>query len=302
MTRPSATAILLLAALSAWACGAAGGTPARWPEGAAFAGLGDDGRWHAYVVRDGTPRRVRTATEPRGLSYHPPRRLLAYVGADGSVRLLALATGRERVLLRQGRDAYTQPAFAPDGKALYLARLPQGASAHAGIVRLHLADGRIERVAGGDGAHLEPAPDGAGSVWLTRIECGLECGRLVQTLWRLVPGGRLRPVLRRRGIAREPAPSADGRLVYFAADYTGPYKIWRCTAEGTGCAALTRGPRPDLSPAVAADGTVLFVRLGRDGHRVHRLRPGRDPEPLPLPAGVRRIRSLEICPCLARPP
>ncbi len=63
---------------------------------------------------------------------------------------------------------------------------------------------------------------------------------------------------------RAPAWSPDGAWLVFASDAAGTVDLWRVRAGGAGAAGpperLTRSAEVDGEPAVAADGTIVFVR------------------------------------------
>ncbi len=71
---------------------------------------------------------------------------------------------------------------------------------------------------------------------------------------------------------RQPAWSPDGSLLVFARNREGDDNLWRVNISGStarGAAEqLTDNVEPDLQPAVAADGTILFVRGWRTQARL----------------------------------
>ncbi len=72
---------------------------------------------------------------------------------------------------------------------------------------------------------------------------------------------------------REPVWTRDGAALVFVSDRGGGTHIWRIPTRGGSPEQLTRGLLRDAEPAVAADGSVIFVRGERSESRLWQLSP-----------------------------
>jgi hypothetical protein len=94
---------------------------------------------------------------------------------------------------------------------------------------------------------------------------------------------------------RQPVLDADGRSVVFSARRDGGYRLWRYRLDSGNLQPLTADDADDREPALAADGSVYFIRRAFGRGRIMRLRNGMLTE-LVLPAGTRDVRDLELVP------
>lgn len=270
-----------------------------WPAGLSFVGL-KGGQWQLYLVAPdgGAPRPVPTALEPRTPTYHPRTGRVAYIGADGHLREIALDSRTERVLLEaDARHAYTQPAYDPEGQRLFVVALKEGASVETDIVVLDETRQRRQPVVTQPLAQFEPHFQAPDTLYYSSVHCSLGCGKIIQEIWRLnVASGEAEQVTLVNAIARQPVVSGDRRWLYFASNRAGHYHVWRLALATGQYERLTDGRVTDSSPALDRDGHLYFLRHSPAGARLMRREADGAPRELALPEAFEDLRNLEIAP------
>ncbi|MEW6167765.1 MAG: hypothetical protein AB1651_08705 [Pseudomonadota bacterium] len=267
------------------------------PQGTSFV-ANVEGEWRLYVVEP-IGRRLRhvlTASEPRTPAYDPGRRRVAYVAADGAVREIDLATGRDVVLANPTDElAYTQlnPGSAHLPDSWIAVGLKQGASVDTDLYRLGSASPApllTQR-----SAQFEPSVSADGFLYYSNVHCVVACGRPIAEIWRMhLVSRQVMQLVRTNAMSREPVASPDGRWVYFSSDADGWFHLWRADAETGALERLTAGEHNDVAPAVASDNTVYFIRRGTTGGRLFRRDPGGRIGPVDIGVPAKDVRDLKI--------
>lgn len=293
--RPAARARRVLVALGlAVLPAAATGEPL--PPGLLFVGL-QAGSWKLHVAQgDGTLRAVSTPSEPRTPAFSARRGSVAYVSAEGELREVDLASGRDEVLLSPtASQGYTQPTYRPGSDELFLVLLRQRSSVDTDLARVQRGTRSAERLARQRSARFEPAFGEDGRILVySAVSCAMECGRIIQELWeRDLVTEQARQLTLLNGIARQPFRARDGR-VYFSSNRAGHYHIWRLASSEEAPTALTSGDVTDESPVVDDAGTVYFIRRRPSGAQLMRLAPAGAPRPVRLPPELVDLRDLRL--------
>ena len=275
-------------------CHVALGEP--WPDGMSFVAL-KDGSWQVFVVRRGsdTPAWVPTELEARTKVFDLRSDKLAYVAADGSLREQRVDEDTDRILLEaSAEDAYTQPAYAPGGKALYVVLLKKGASVDTDILLLDTTRLTTEPLVIQRSAQFEPVVSGH-ELFYSNVLCTLGCGRIIQEIWLMnLESGEAQQITLLNSIARQPAVSADGQWLYFSSNRDGYFHIWRTRLGDGRYERLTEGKVTDVSPALDDSGNLYFIRRSPDTVQLMRRDTKGLLRALALPVGIVDLRDLEI--------
>jgi Tol biopolymer transport system component len=280
-----------------------GGTLAQsaddWPTGLSVVGL-KEGHWQLYLV---TPQAkelqpVATAQEPRTPTYNPRAGKIAYIGSDGSLREITLATADEQIVLHaDANHSYTQPAYDTDGKRLFVVVLHGGASVDTDILQLDESRQQVKAVVTQPLAQFEPRFQAPNTLYYASVSCNSGCGRIIQDLWRMdLSSGEAEQLTRVNAIARQPAPANTDPWLYFASNQAGNFHLWRLNLASDHYEPLTRGRVTDSNPAFDRDQRLYLLRHTPSGvHLLRRENDGTLPT-MTLPEPFEDLRDLEINP------
>lgn len=162
--------------------------------------------------------------------------------------------GAVLALLAVGCVVGTPPWVAPSLRLLYRAEGP----GRAGL-RFLVARKENEIAVSLQPADAEPAYERhSGWVYFSSLEGGS------YDLARVRLSGDERTPITSTGNVNErwPAPSPDGRVLFYTSDDGGTEQIWRSEPDGSNPAAVTRGPEPHSRAAVDTSGTTLVALEG----------------------------------------
>lgn len=285
-----ATALVCLAAGPATLAG-------ELPEGLVVSGL-SDGRWHVYRADgNGQLEALGIDGHVRSVAPGPAGERVAYVAADGSLRVHNRTEGttRTRVTPSDG-NAITDPTYTPDGDLLVVV-LVDGDSRDTYIARTS-EDGELLTYHDQSSAQFSPVAASDGHLTYVGTVCRSGCGGLLQTVWSYQPAsGRANQLTRLNAVSRQPYPGANGG-VYFVSDAAGPYNIWHAPAGGGRAVRVTASSARDASPVSTGDGTLYFLR--HDEHGAHLMRRSPDEstaEPVALQRAFDNLKDLRLHPC-----
>lgn len=270
---------------------------ANLPSGMAFVGLNSDQSWHLYTVAEagGNFVPMETSSEPRTPAIHPTRALLAYVAADGVVHELDLTSRTDRaVIAPTEQHSYISPVYDRAG-SLYVVVMQGRKSLDTDIVRLTQRNGQLETVVAQRSAQFEPALGPAESLFYSSVSCAEDCGGFIQEIWGYSLTGRsARQLTLLNAASHSPAPSPDGKWVYFSSNRRGSYHIWRVSAEGGEAEQITDGNVTDIDASPDPAGNLYFVRMTQGQGRLMRRSASGQIEEVALPDGVKAIRDLSV--------
>jgi hypothetical protein len=286
--RISALFVLLLFVVSAQ------GTE-TWPQGLSFVGLSAE-RWQLYVVLPSAlkPQIVETVLEPRTPTYAVQTGKIAYLGADGSLRVILLETGEDRIVLKpDAQRTLAQPAYDAAGKRLFVVALKEGASVDTDI--LVLSEDKPKSVVTQRSAQFEPYFHAPRTLYYSNILCTIGCGKIIQEIWRKdLVSGEAEQITLLNAIARQPIISREGQWLYFSSNKAGNFHIWRMSLETGRYERLTEGRVTDINPAFDRQGNLYFIRHTPTGTTLMQRRT--DGTLQTLPKLFENVRDLEISP------
>ncbi len=222
-----------------------------------------DGRTDVYLSRVAGGARVRLTDDdaveecPR---FSPDGEFVAFARAAGAgaapeVRIVPSLGGEVAVEIPRA----SFPAWSPDGRRLAYVRTSAGGHAE-------LVVDAVERTAPtvilpADGVYLKlirPAwsPDGR------HVAVVRSTGGSAREIW-LVPssGGTARQVLDEPATTWSDSPvfTPDGRGIIHSSNRGGATNLWVAPLDGGLPVRLTTGSGPDVSPSVAADGSIAYL-------------------------------------------
>ncbi|MFA7061096.1 MAG: hypothetical protein WC156_09780 [Pedobacter sp.] len=286
--------ILAFILISAGLCQAA-----SLPKGTSFIGF-RDGVWNVYLVKDenSPPQSVKTVSEPRAATFSMNKSAVVYVAADGKIREVDLRSAVDRVLLESDKKrTFAQPSYNVDGTKLLMVDMKDGRSGDSKKIALFdiIKAGGVIEVTSQPTSQLEPRFATDQLILYSSVSCTLGCGKIIQEIWRKdIVTETADQVTLLNAIARQPVASSDGKWIYFSSNKAGSYHIWRVAMSGGTPEQVTKGKVTDVSPVVAHDGRVCFLRTSTNSSgMVCKLTTGEELE-MDLPTGVQNIRNLEI--------
>jgi len=264
-----------------------------WPQGLSFVGLAAES-WQLYVVQPSAlkPQVVKTVSEPRTPTYTAQTGKIAYIGADGSLHEILLASGEDRVLLKpDAQRALTQPAYDATGKRLFVVALKEGASVDTDI--LLLSEEKPKSVVTQRSAQFDPYFHAPRTLYYSNILCTIGCGKIIQEIWRKdLVSGEAEQITLLNAMARQPVISQEGQWLYFSSNKAGNFHIWRMSLETRRYEQLTEGKVSDINPALDQQGNLYFIRHTPTGTTLMRRRT--DGTLQTMPKLFENMRDLEI--------
>ncbi|MEM1126534.1 MAG: hypothetical protein AAGI71_07780 [Bacteroidota bacterium] len=158
----------------------------------------------------------------------------------------------------------THPRYSPDGTRIAYVQQSDGST---NLMVLHLADQRVEQLTNFQNGEQvsDPAWNPAGTT-VAFSRSGLDHGR---DLYQVDVATRtMRPLRATPADERDPAWGPDGRYLYFSADDTGIFNLYRLPVDGGPAELLTQVVGGAFMPHVRADGAVAFARFEAEGYKV----------------------------------
>jgi Tol biopolymer transport system component len=173
---------------------------------------------------------------------------------DGNTELYVVGVdGKNLKRLTNTNYPEGDPSFAPDGQSILYTSMVEG---DKDIWRYNLATGKSEKVIGGEGdqSMARELVDGA----IVYVQGG---GEEIM-LW---DGGAAKLLGGSPNLDTMPAPSPDGKAVYFVSNRKGDYDIYVINRDGTGERELVALPSLEGRPTPSPDGKYLALTSDMDG-------------------------------------
>jgi len=201
-----------------------------------------------FDPESGDSKRLTHSERLQDPAWHPGGNYLAAGKIeDGSINLFLYDMERDSLIrvtdFRHGEQLY-RPVWHPDGTTLYTAYAD---TAHRGIYRMTLAHGLTD--AGTDGNGDGETPNGSETQRYTMI-----------------------PVLLDPAVDyRDPAVSSDGKWLYFSADHSGVFNLYRKSLSDGSIRQLTNlvggafMPHPHPDPGIEK---LLYSEYTSDGYKI----------------------------------
>jgi hypothetical protein len=249
-------------------------TPAWSPDGRKLAYVSNRGRDYLsqtslWMREAGMPKpRLLAADAAPGISWSPDGGRIAFSRrvrtGSGShyfdCYVLDGRTKKEKRITRRLR--FRQPAWSPDGRRI------AGVVENDGTSNLVLVspDGAGVRhlTAFSNGEQIfDPAWMGADLVFAMASE---RSGRDVAALD--TSSGAIRILVGTAADERDPAPSPDGRFLYYASDRTGIFDVYRMDLASGASEPVTNAVGGAFSPRAGADGRLAFSLFRADGFKI----------------------------------
>ena len=96
----------------------------------------DKESWQIIYCKEQKCEVIKSKQEPRTYDYDFDSGAIVYVASDKSVR--TIIDGKEQIVLKSKKDAYTQPLFIEDGKKFMIVKLINGNSTNTEIISMDL--------------------------------------------------------------------------------------------------------------------------------------------------------------------
>jgi len=268
-----------------------------WTPGLSLVGLKNE-NWQLFVVAKGQSnlRDISTISEPRTPAFHLEAGRVAYIAADGSLHEHGIDKINDDVLLKAGRKhAYTQPAYDPAGKNLFVVELKEGASVDTDILMLNRTTQNSKPVIIQRSAQFEPFMPTKNELYYSNVLCAVGCGKIIQEIWHMnVVSGEAQQLTMLNSIARQPFISLGSDWLYFSSNKAGHYHIWRMNLTSNKYEQLTQGYVTDISPVLDKNNNLYFIRRSPQSVQLMRMNTKGEVKPMILPEGVTDIRDLEM--------
>jgi serine/threonine protein kinase len=187
---------------------------------------------------------------------------------------------------RKVTDRYASFKWSPDGRRL-AAVVANPLIGDAIVVAA--IDGQDERmvVPSGGGLHLHQVAwshDGRHVYYAQSFEATHTLSEIYRAP---VGGGRPEPVVQTAGVARNPAPTPDGRALVYAGDHAGEgLNIWWHPLDGSPQRRLTAGAGEYTEPYISRDGRSLVCLARRRKGELIRVAVDEKSDPAPVALGL----------------
>lgn len=186
-----------------------------------FVGL-KDSNWYLFTIKQGYNSNIYKTNahlEPRTPTLNSTIGKLTYIASDGSLRQqdIGSAAQNSKILLKNNaQKAYTQPAYDPSGKKLYVVALKEGASKDTDILQIDLATKKVKPVVIQRSAQFEPMLPNDDTLVYSNVICTVGCGKIIQEIWMMtLVSGEARQLTLLNSISRQDFLSPKGDWLYF---------------------------------------------------------------------------------------
>lgn len=255
--------------------------------------------WQLYTAKEGDKfKSVETHFEPRTPALHSATNKVTYIASDGSLRQQNIgseAQTSEVLLIVNAQKAYTQPAYDPSGKKLYVVALKEGASVDTDILQVDLSTKKIKPVVIQRSAQFEPMLPDDNTLIYSNVICTVGCGKIIQEIWMMnLVSGEARQLTLLNSISRQAFLSPKRDWLYFSSNKQGNFHIWRFHMETNKYEQLTQGQVTDINPVVDQAGNLYFIRRSPQGVVLKQLDTQGELKTLSVPEGVTDLRDLGL--------
>lgn len=260
----------------------------------AFIGLTDEG-WKIvlYNKEEDSFTTIETAQEPHTFDYDFQSNRLVYIGADKVMRMVV--NNNEEMLLRPGRDGYTQPRFIPQKDTIVLVKLVGGSSAETEIISFDPSTKEKKSLIAQRAAVLEPDPINDKELYYSLVSCVDDCGRILQEIWhKNTRAQQSRQLTLLNATSHQPNGDTARQWVYFSSDKKGNYHIWRLSLATGDYEKLTEGKVTDSHPQITESGLLYFLRSTNGNYSLLKRESNGNLTEVPLPDKYKKIRELRI--------
>ena len=255
--------------------------------------------WQLEICQeDGRCRRLHTQREIDSYDYDPMTRRLVYVGSDKAVRIVE--KGRERILLARDKNAYTQPRFLKQREKILVVTLIGGNSRQTrlDVLNLRHPDERTVWVDQHSTA-LDPWMSDKQGLFYANVSCAGGCGRIIQEIWIAEVPGVTRQITLENRLAHQPAYDERNRMLYYSAQRSDGYGIYRLALDTDRCKGEAVAPREGVSdtwPVPDKAGGLFFLRFDGNLTRIMHLDHRDKLEQVRLAGKYHYIRNLKVYP------
>ena len=263
-----------------------------------FVGL-KNSNWQLHTSKEREKfDKIKTHSEPRTPTLHQTTGEITYIASDGSLRQQNIgseAQDSEILLEANAQKAYTQPAYDPSGKKLYVVALKEGASVDTDILQVDLSSKKVKPVVTQRSAQFEPMLPDDDTLIYSNVICTVGCGKIIQEIWIMnLVSGEARQLTLLNSISRQAFLSPKGDWLYFSSNKQGNFHIWRFHMETNQYEQLTQGQVTDINPVVDQAGNLYFIRRSPEGIALKQLDAQGELRTLPVPEGVTDLRDLGL--------
>ena len=273
-----------------------------YPNGLFLIGLTDSG-WRFFLSDRQTEgqsdnhilHRIDAIEHPRGGSYHPKLKRIAYLGSDNKFYEYYLESDTTVEVSATSNNRYSQPRYSQNGEYLLAVELPDGRSRRTNIIGINTSSQTHHKLVRKRTAQFEPQMMSANSLYYTTAICVDDCEGMIWELWhRDMRTAKQEQLTLMNAVARQPHLGYDGWLYFSSNAGSGSYNIWRMQpVVGSQPEQLTAGPHRDSSPATDRNGNIYFLRKDQAGTNIMKMANDKI-SAIKLPEEILDVRFLEV--------
>ena len=249
--------------------------------------------WHVIVCSStNTCTTLKTEQEPRTYDYDFATGNLVYIASDKNVHIII--DNNESILLKSGKNAYTEPSFMDNSKKIMLVELIDGNSKKTKIITIDLKHKKIKTLHSQYSTALEPYGNNSKDLYYANVSCVEGCNKIIQEIWHKdLVDKEANQLTLLNTLSHQPRSNKDNSMVYFSSNKKGNYHIWAYNTRTYVSTQLTFGEVTDGFPSPVEAG-VYFLRRIKNHVALMYLSKKGDISEVQLKQTYIKIRNLKV--------